>query len=118
MQKCVLIYDDDTEMLMLCKLILQKQNYKIETRSTCDNVIADIKSLNPSVILMDLWIPTSGGEEAIRQIRKNASSKYIPILLFSANDNIENISKNSAANGFVAKPFDISAFKYEIQKWI
>jgi DNA-binding response OmpR family regulator len=118
MQKCVLIYDDDVEILILCKLILQKQNYKIETRSTCNNVIADINSLNPSVILMDLWIPTGGGEEAIRQIRENLSSKDIPILLFSANDDIENISKSSAANGFVSKPFDIHTFKNEIDKWI
>lgn len=118
MQKCILIYDDDTEILMLCKLILQTRNYKVETRSTCDNVIADIKSISPDIILMDLWIPTTGGEEAIRQIREDASLKDIPILLFSANDDIEKITESSAANGYVQKPFDIHSFKETIEKWI
>ena len=118
MQKCVLIYDDDTEILMLCRMILQKQNYRVETRATCDNIIDDIKSLEPDVILMDLWIPQMGGEKAIEQIRENPVSKDIPVLLFSANDEIEKISKISKANGYVQKPFDIHDFKKEIEKWL
>lgn len=118
MQKSILIYDDDTEILMLCGLILQKQNYKVETRVTCDNIIADIKFINPDIILMDLWIPKTGGEEAIRQIRQDVSIKDIPILIFSANDDIEKISKSSAANGYVRKPFDVHSFKKTIEKWI
>lgn len=118
MQKCILIYDDDAEILMLCTLLLQKQNYKVEARAICDNVVADIKSVNPNIILMDLWIPTTGGEEAIRQIREDASLKDIPVLLFSANDDIEKISKSLAANGYVQKPFDIHSFRKTIEKWI
>ncbi len=118
MQKCILVYDDDVEITMLCKLILQKLNYKVETRSTCDNVIADIKSIKPDMILMDLWIPNIGGEEAVRQIREDSSSKDIPILLFSANDEVEKISKKLATQGFVRKPFDIPELKKTIEKWI
>ncbi len=118
MQKCILIYDDDKEILFLCSLILQKQNYKIETLSECDNIIEDIKIIRPDLILMDLWIPKMGGEEAIKQLRNNSLSKNIPVLLFSANDEIEKISKSSSANGYVQKPFDIHTFKNEIKKWI
>ena len=42
---------------------------------------------------------TTGGEEAIRHIRGDSSSKDIPILLFSINDDIEKISKSLAVNG-------------------
>ena len=118
MQKCVLIYDDDAEILLLCRMILQKQNYRVETRATCDNIIDDIKSLKPDVILMDLWIPQMGGEKATEQIRGNPVSKDIPVLLFSANDEIRKISKTSKANGYIQKPFDIHDFKREIEKWM
>ena len=118
MQKCILIYDDDTEILMLCRMILQKQNYRVETRTTCDDIIDDIKSIEPDVILMDLWIPKCGGEKAISIMRENAVSKQIPVLLFSANDEIDKISKKTGANGYVQKPFDIVHFKQEIEKWI
>lgn len=118
MQKCILIYDDDKEILMLCRMILQKQNYRVETRTVCENVVDDIKTTNPDVILMDLWIPTIGGEQALKLIRGNSVSKDIPVLLFSANDEIKNISKGVNANGYIQKPFDINSFKKEIEKWV
>ena len=118
MQKCILIYDDDTEILMLCRMILQKQNYRVETRTACDDIINDIKLLEPDIILMDLWIPQMGGEKAIKQMREHPASKDIPVLLFSANDDIGNISIKLSANGYVQKPFDIHAFKIEIEKWL
>lgn len=118
MQKCILVYDDDVEITMLCRVILQKLNYKVETKTTCDNVITDIKTIKPDIILMDLWIPNIGGEEAVRQIREDSSSKDIPILLFSANDEVEKISKNLVTQGYVKKPFDIPILKETIEKWI
>ena len=118
MKKCILIYDDDQEILTLCKIILQKLQYRIETRSTCDNIIGDIRSLEPDVILMDLWIPKIGGEKALDLLRENPDLKDIPVLLFSANDEIEIISNRAKANGFIQKPFDIHSFKKEIEKWV
>ena len=118
MQKCILVYDDDVEISMLCKLILQKLNYKVETRPNCDSVIADIKTIKPDIILMDLWIPTSGGEEAVRHIREDSASKDIPILLFSANDEVEKTSKKLNTQGFIKKPFDIPSLKETIERCI
>lgn len=118
MQKCILVYDDDVEISTLCRLILQKLNYKVETRFTCDSVIADIKTIKPDMVLMDLWIPKNGGEEAVREIRADPSSKDIPILLFTANDEVEEISKKLTTQGYIRKPFDIPALKETIEKWI
>ena len=118
MQKSILIYDDDKEILILCKMILQKQNYRVESRITCDNIIDDIKEVNPDVILMDLWIPKCGGEIAVNQIHENPASKNIPVLLFSANDEIEKICKSAGANGCIKKPFDIATFKETIESCI
>lgn len=117
-QKCVLIYDDDLEILTLCEMILRRENYRIETRTVCDHIIDDIKILYPDIILMDLWIPKIGGKEAIKLMRENPDSRNVPVLLFSANDEIKNISKGANANGYIQKPFDIDFFKKEIEKWI
>ena len=114
--KCVLIYDDDPEILFLCKAILSKSNYRVETLSSCDNVIADIARINPDIILMDLWIPEIGGEKAIDIVKKNPLTQHIPMLIFSANAEIEAICKRVNANGFIEKPFDIIRFKETIQE--
>lgn len=108
MTKTILIYDDDAEILLLCKAILSKYGFDIVTRSKCEQIAADIKNCHPDLILMDLWIPDIGGEKAIAQVKENpAIATHPPILLFSANADIKNICQKVKADGYVEKPFSI-----------
>jgi CheY-like chemotaxis protein len=118
MRKCILIYDDDIEILMVCRAILESTSYHVETLTNCENIIEDIGSIHPDVILMDLWIPKIGGENAIRLMREDESTRHIPVILFSANDEIEKISNRITADGYLRKPFEISAFLETIEKQI
>lgn len=115
-KKCVLIYDDDLEILNVCKAILDSSNYRVETIPTCENIISDIHKIKPDIILMDLWIPTIGGENAIRCMRGDAEAKDIPVVLFSANDEIEKISERVNATSYLKKPFDIHSFRETIEE--
>jgi DNA-binding NtrC family response regulator len=108
MNKLILIYDDDVEILSLCKIILERQSYRVETRSYCDDIIDDIDLLNPDIILMDLWIPEIGGENAIYLMKNNKNTKHLPIILFSANAEIEQIYKRTDANAYLKKPFNVA----------
>jgi DNA-binding NtrC family response regulator len=101
----ILIYDDDVEISFLCKEILSKAGYHVVTRSRCENICSDVEELNPQIILMDLWIPTIGGEKAIELLREKSMTN-VPVIIFSANAEIEKISKRINANGFLEKPFN------------
>ena len=116
MEKCILIYEDDPEILLFCKIFLSKHQYRVETLSRCENVIDDIASIKPNLILMDHWIPEIGGEKAITLIKENPATCQIPILLFSANTNIKEICKKINANGYIQKPFDLITLKETIEK--
>lgn len=117
-QKCILIYDDDVEILTVCKAILAGKNYRIETLLHCENVIEDIQKIKPDIVLMDLWIPKIGGENAIKLMMENETIKNIPVILFSANDEIEKINDRIQAQGFLKKPFDIKDFKKVLGKYL
>jgi DNA-binding NtrC family response regulator len=115
MKKCILVYDDDLEILFVCKTILEK-NYRIETRTRCDTIIDDIYLEKPDLILMDLWIPEMGGENAIKLIKNKEETKFIPIILFSAHDKIREIYQRANANDFLKKPFEITAITNIVEK--
>lgn len=117
MNKCVLIYDDDAEILFLCSAIL-KNDYRVETLELCDNVLLDVETIKPDIILMDLWIPNIGGAKATELLKENAATANIPVVLFSANADIQEITKRLNANGYLEKPFDISMLKETIDKYI
>ena len=116
MKKCVLIYDDDPEILFLCRAIL-KNEYRVETLDRCDSVITDVQNLTPNVIFMDLWIPDIGGAKATELLKANVSTEDVPVILFSANADIKEITKKTNANGYLEKPFDINLLKETIEKF-
>lgn len=109
MKKCILIFDDDEQILCVCKIILEQQNYKVETRLSCENIIEDIYSTKPDLILLDLRIPEIGGENALSLVKNNRAYLNIPVILFSANTKVEEISERAHADGFIKKPFDIGS---------
>lgn len=115
MKKCVLILDDVPELLMVCKIILEQNNYMVQTRLFCDDILKDCKEVSPDIILMDLWIPTIGGEKAINLIKENPATMHIPVILFSANAEIDIIEKRAKANGVLKKPFDINVLLATIE---
>jgi DNA-binding NtrC family response regulator len=116
MGKCVLVYDDDLDILFLCKTILSIDGYRVETLSRCENIIADVLLIKPDIILMDLWIPEIGGEQAITCMKENPATLHIPAIIFSANAKIAAICKRIKADGYIEKPFDIAAFRATIKK--
>ena len=109
MNKRIFIFDDDREILAVTKIILQKHNYHVDTRSNCDDITEAVEQAKPDVVLMDLWIPEIGGEQAIKLLKANIATRHIPIILFSANVQIEDIANRSKINGFLKKPFEIPA---------
>ncbi len=111
MEKCILVYEDDLEILQLCKTILSTSGYKVEAMSNCENIISDVAKIKPNLILMDLWIPQIGGEQAITLLRESTDNNEMPVVIFSAHEDIEAIAKRINATSFIKKPFDISTLK-------
>ncbi len=116
MKQCILVYDDDQDLLDLSKIILEQRNYQVETRVYCDDIIDDISLIKPDLILMDLWIPEIGGENAIKLMKNNKVTQHIPVILFSANAGIEDVFKRTNAAGFIKKPFAIPEFLEAIER--
>ena len=101
--------------LLVCKLILEQQNYRVETRTRCENIIEDISLAKPDLILMDLWIPEIGGESAVNLMKNNDATQHVPVILFSANAEIAGIANRTNSNAYLSKPFDVIALKKIIE---
>ncbi len=107
MIKRILICDDDIDILSICTYILEEQGWEVHTAIHCNNIIDTISEINPQVILMDNWIPDLGGIVAIQSIKNHPEFSKIPIIYFSANNDIKALAQQAGADSFLAKPFDI-----------
>jgi DNA-binding response OmpR family regulator len=108
MPKKVMIFDDDTDLLEICALILTAKNYEVILRDRCSEIINDVSVHQPDVILMDNWIPDIGGVKAIRLLKSYPQYANIPVIFFSANNNVSDLAKEAGADYSLQKPFDIS----------
>ncbi|MFC5284659.1 response regulator [Pedobacter alpinus] len=107
MKKTVLIFDDDVNILELCSIILTECGYEVATSETSHNIIEKVIETNPDAILMDNWIPDIGGIEATRILKKHPDFKHIPVIYFSANNDIKSLAEKAGADVHLAKPFDL-----------
>lgn len=107
MEKSVLIFDDDVDILSILTYLLEEKGWKVTTKTTCANLISDIIEARPDIIMMDNWIPESGGKIATQQIKSHSEFKSIPVIYFSANNDIEKLAQEAGADTFLAKPFDL-----------
>jgi DNA-binding response OmpR family regulator len=116
--KKVLVFDDDIGILEVTKIILKDKGYKVKTLSTFENAFKNIDTFCPDMILIDLWMPGINGEEIVKQIKMSPEKHTIPVVILSASKNTQEIAKESGADDFLCKPFDINDLEEIVDKYI
>ena len=109
--KKVFIFDDNTDILELCTLILEDAGYEIKTSATSNDISVQVAAYMPDLIFMDNWLPDVGGVEATQELKNNPLLKHIPVIYFSANNDVKALAEKAGADNYLAKPFDIHAFE-------
>ena len=112
----IFIFDDDPDILELCTMILTQKGYEVFTSLTCANLFDKIATVHPHVIFMDNWIPDDGGIVATHALKSHAVYRHIPVIYFSANNDIHLLAKQAGADSYLAKPFDIKELHHIIQQ--
>ena len=113
--KRILICKDNAMTAQLFRAALKTGPYVIHVLESATSIIEDTVAFSPDLILMDLRIPGVSGEQAIQLLRADDNTKAIPILLHSANAQIETIAEELGV-GFVGKPFSIKQFREGIRE--
>lgn len=116
MSKRVMIFDDDLDILSICSYILEEQGWEVHTSTHCNNIVENVDKVKPDVILMDNWIPETGGIIATQTLKKHPEFKNIPIIYFSANNDIQSLAKQAGADTYLEKPFDLTELEEIINR--
>jgi DNA-binding response OmpR family regulator len=105
----VLIFDDDADILEVCTIVLKMHGFEVITERNCEDILAKIELYTPDVLLMDNKIPPMGGIQACRTIRASIEHAGLPVVFFSANQDVARLAKEAGADRFIEKPFDLDA---------
>ena len=101
----IFIYDDSTERRDSLKaLLLLNDEFKfVGEAMNCKNVISDIETHYPDVVLMDINMPEVNGIEGLRQIKLHHPD--VKVLMQTAFDDSDKIftSIKNGASGYILK---------------
>jgi CheY-like chemotaxis protein len=118
MNKKVFIFDDNIDILELCTLILEDAGYDIRTSITSNDIVAQVSAYMPDIIFMDNWLPDVGGIEATQELKAHPDLKHIPVIYFSANNDVSALAQKAGADNYLSKPFDIHALEEMVNQHI
>ncbi|HEY3782944.1 MAG TPA: HD domain-containing phosphohydrolase [Fimbriimonadaceae bacterium] len=118
----ILIIDDESANVELLQRILEWAGYA-NVIPLCDPTKAFVVAENckPDIILLDLHMPVMNGFELLQQIREQVTgSKYVPILVFTADINPESKKKalELGANDFLTKPGDATEIMLRVRNFL
>lgn len=113
----IVIFEDDADIAELCSLILKREGYEVHHFLTVDDHITHLLEICPRLILMDYMIPGGGGDRATSSIKHHPELADIKVLIVSASTAIEKVAKESGADGFIKKPFDLYEFTSTIRSY-
>ena len=107
-QPTILIVDDENDIIDLLSYNLKTNNYNVET--ACDGSEALLKiNNNIDLILLDVMMPKIDGIEVCKSIKKNPSTKNIPVILLTAKSTSQDEYEGliSGADDYIKKPISI-----------
>lgn len=106
-KKRVLIVDDEKDFLTIVKLNLEDTGqYEVKTISNANEIISEVQTFKPDVILMDIIMPSLDGIEACKMIHSDPAGKTIPVIMVSALDRQQEVARayKEGAADFLVKP--------------
>ncbi|SRR5258708_2901304 len=106
MGKKILIVDDTSSILENLRELLLMEGYAVAAATNGIEALGELEKEVPDLIITDLVMPQMDGFTFIREVKKQARLRRIPILIFSAKP-MEEDGKRIAelgADSFVLKP--------------
>lgn len=121
MNKRILVADDDPAILDAMSIMLEESGYDVET--TVDGAVAQNMSQTmqadlPDLLLLDIRMSGMDGGKICQHLKSAVSTKHIPVILISANKDIEQIALACGADSYIPKPFQMNNLLSLVAKYI
>jgi len=113
----VLIADDNMANCELLDAYLADEDYDISMAHDGQETLDKVASLQPDLILLDIMMPKLSGYEVCQQLKQDAATKEILILMVTALNEDGDIEKGVAAgcDDFLSKPVNRLELKTRVK---
>jgi len=118
--KEVLIVEDVENLLKLQSLLLTTRGFKVHGVADGKLALDYVMNKKPDLVLLDIMLPEIDGFEVCRQIKSEASTKGIPVIMVSSKTSKEDLAKAEqvGADWYITKPFKAAMLIETVQRFL
>ena len=114
----VLVVDDEPEAVELVEFNLRQAGYSVVTAGDGADALNKARTIQPSLIVLDLMLPEVDGLEVCKMLRRDPATAAIPIVMLTAKaaeiDRV--LGLELGADDYVTKPFSPRELVLRIKK--
>jgi two-component system phosphate regulon response regulator PhoB len=103
----VLVVDDEPDIREVIRFALEGASFRVLEAGHADDARKLLLSDSPDLVLLDWMLPGRSGLELAQQLKQNAKTRAVPIIMVSARGEEEDRVKGleTGADDYIAKPF-------------
>lgn len=113
----ILIVDDENDFIELLQYKLAGHGYDLIVANDGVHALSQARTLKPNLILLDILLPDLDGLSVCEILRRQPSTKKIPIIFMSAlTGDVTKRTASMQAEDFFTKPLDLNRLEKRIEE--
>lgn len=113
----ILVVDDQFGVRLLIHKVLEDSGYNVKAVATGAECLSLAISLDrPSLILLDHKMPTMTGLQVLEQLSQDDQAKKIPVIMISAESDLEEAARYLGVRDFLSKPLDLNVLLKTVEE--
>ena len=103
----VMVVDDSLTVRKITSRMLTRENFEVSTAKDGVDGLQQLQDIEPDLILLDIEMPRMDGFEFARNVRADARTKHIPIIMITSRtaDKHRNRAIELGVNEYMGKPY-------------
>jgi len=103
----VLIAEDEPSILESLDFILRRAGWSIQSVTDGDAALSAVRQSRPRIVVLDVMLPKRSGFEVLKQIRADAATRALPVLVLTAKGQAQDrrTAEELGADSFITKPY-------------
>lgn len=102
----ILIVDDDSSVRATLEEILDLEGYPVESAKDGYEALQMVERTRPSLVVLDMRMAGLDGWSFAQKLRERGH--HLPILVMTADQSARRWAEELGADGYLAKPFDLT----------
>lgn len=117
MKEKVLIIEDEPIIAEMMSILLEVEGYQVISLADTGLARRKLHDKEVDLVMLDLGLKGEDGQSMCAYIKGHDDLKHIPVILVSANSDLEKIKIECGADDHIAKPFDLDHFMGKVRDY-